>query len=120
VYYTSYIDVGNASVLKILKKLSMLVVGGLSTTVFLKWGTDYTTNYQIAELSAIPSTSQSEYNVAQYNINEYFSTNTAINRLTAQLSNTGQVFQVGIEANIVSDPLSIQQIDIFFKTGRTV
>ena len=120
VYYTSYIDVGNASVLKILKKLSMLVVGGLSTTVFLKWGTDYTTNYQIAELSAIPSTSQSEYNIAQYNINEYFSTNTAINRLTAQLSNTGQVFQVGIEANIVSDPLSIQQIDIFFKTGRTV
>jgi hypothetical protein len=28
------------------------------------------------------------------------------------------VFQIGIEANISADVLSIQQIDAFFKTGR--
>jgi hypothetical protein len=119
-YYTSHLDAGNASILKILKKLSMLVIGGSQTQVFLKWGTDYTSNYQSAELAVIPSTTQSEYNVSEFNIAEYFSTTKAINILKAQLSNDGRVFQVGIEANVSADVLSIQQMDVFFKTGRTV
>jgi hypothetical protein len=119
-YFTAYLDATNASILKILKKLSMLVVGGASTDLTLKWGVDYSTDYSIANLTAIPSSTQSEYNVAQYNINEYFSTTKGINILKAQLSRNGRVFQVGIQADITSDSLSIQQIDIFFKTGRTV
>jgi hypothetical protein len=119
-YYTSHLDAGNASILKILKKLSMLVIGGSQTQVFLKWGTDYTSNYQSAELAVIPSTTQSEYNVSEFNIAEYFSTTKSINLLKAQLSNDGRVFQVGIEANVSADVLSIQQMDVFFKTGRTV
>jgi hypothetical protein len=98
----------------------MLVIGGSQTQVFLKWGTDYTSNYQSAELAVIPSTTQSEYNVSEFNIAEYFSTTKSINLLKAQLSNDGRVFQVGIEANVSADVLSIQQMDVFFKTGRTV
>jgi hypothetical protein len=117
-YYTSHIDADNASIIKILKKFSMLVIGGPNTEIFLNWGVDYSGNYSTAQIALQARQPRAEYNVSEYNIAEYNS-GTIINQLRQQVSGSGRVFQIGIEANISSDVLSIQQIDAFFKTGRT-
>jgi hypothetical protein len=96
----------------------MLVIGGPNTEIFLNWGVDYSGNYSTAQIALQARQPRAEYNVSEYNIAEYNS-GTIINQLRQQVSGSGRVFQIGIEANISSDVLSIQQIDAFFKTGRT-
>jgi hypothetical protein len=119
VYYSSYLDAANASLLKILKKITLSVIGAGGTPVFLKWGVDYTQNYQSTLLPELSLSSRSEYNVAQYNISEYNSSNTSTNFIRSNIGGSGKVFQIGIEADILNDLLSVQQMDIYFKTGRT-
>jgi hypothetical protein len=118
VYYTSHLDAGNPSILKILKKAAVLFIGGSNTNVFIKWATDYQTDYNSGQ-SALAGSSVSEYNVAEFNIGE-FGTGTLINNIRQQFSGTGRVFQIGIEAEVLNDSLSVQQIDIYVKTGRTL
>jgi hypothetical protein len=60
-----------------------------------------------------------EYGVDEYTVAEY-SVGAIINRKGITLSKTGRVFQLGVEVVVNGSPLSIQQIDIFVKGGRTV
>lgn len=117
-YYTAHIDAGAASIFKILKKLVLLVIGGQSTRVTFRWGTDYGTAYRTTQ-TTLDSFTRSEYNIAQYNINEY-NAGLLINSIRKPISGSGRVFQVGIEADIGSDIFSIQQLDVFVKTGRVI
>jgi hypothetical protein len=56
----------------------------------------------------------SEYNIAEYNAG------ILINTVRQQVSSTGRVFQIGIEADISSDIFSVQQLDVFVKSGRVI
>ena len=84
----------------------------------VKWDVDYGSNYA-SKVFTIPATVSSEYGLGEYGIAEY-SSGTPITRKGLTLSKTGRVFQLGVEAVINGSPLSIQQIDIFVKGGRTV
>jgi len=117
-YYTSHIDAGSAYVLKILKKIVLLIIGGQATNVFLNWGVDYGNSYQSA-LIPLPAQTRAEYNVSEYNIAEY-NAGILINTVRQQVSGTGGVFQIGIEANIATETISVQQLDVFVKTGRVI
>ncbi len=117
-YYTSHIDAGSAFILKILKKIVLLIIGGQATNVFLNWGVDYGNSYQSA-LIPLPAQTRAEYNVSEYNIAEY-NAGILINTVRQQVSSTGRVFQIGIEADISSDIFSVQQLDVFVKSGRVI
>lgn len=117
-YYTSHLDSGNPSILKILKKATLLMIGGSNTTIIMKWATDYATDY-ISGQTILPVSGVAEFNVAQFNIDS-FGQGITINNVRQQFSGTGRVFQVGIEANISNDSISIQQMDFYVKTGRTL
>lgn len=117
-YYTTYLDAGAPSNLKMLKDVSFMFVGGADTTLAVKWEVDYGSNYASKVFSFLPSSS-SEFGVDEYTVAQ-FSPGVLINRKSITLSKTGRVFQIGIEATIDGSPLSIQQIDIFVKGGRTV
>jgi hypothetical protein len=101
-----------------LKKAAILFIGGANTTVFIKWATDYQTDYNSAQIALVGS-AVSEYNIAEFNVGE-FGPGRLINNVRQQFSGTGRVFQIGIEANIINDSLSVQQLDIYVKTGRTL
>ena len=101
-----------------LKDVSFMFVGGADTTLAVKWEVDYGSNYASKVFSFLPSSS-SEFGVDEYTVAQ-FSPGVLINRKSITLSKTGRVFQIGIEATIDGSPLSIQQIDIFVKGGRTV
>ena len=117
-YYTTYLDAGAPSNLKMLKDVAFLLIDGGSATISVKWDVDYGSNYA-SKVFSVPATISSEYGVGEYTVAE-FSTGTPITRKGLTLSKTGRVFQIGMEALINGSPLSIQQIDIFVKGGRTV
>ena len=92
--------------------------GGGGETFSVKWDVDYGSNYA-SKVFSFPASASGEYGVDEYTVAEY-SVGAVINRKNLTLSKTGRVFQLGVEASIDGSPLSIQQIDIFVKGGRTV
>jgi hypothetical protein len=117
-YYTPYIDFGAPSVTKMLKKIVVTVVGGSNTTLDIKWAFDYNTNYSIA--TATTQTAPTfEYGTAEYNVAEY-AASIFIDQLRQQLSGSGNVVQIGVEALINGNPLSLQKVDIYSVVGRTI
>lgn len=117
-YYTPYIDFGNPSVTKMLKKIVVTVVGGSNTSLDIKWGFDYNTAYNVA--TAVTQTAPVfEYGTAEYNVAEY-AASIFIDQLRQQLSGSGNVVQIGVEALINGNPLSLQKLDIYSVVGRTI
>jgi hypothetical protein len=117
-YLSNHLNSGDSSIMKVLKKLSILVVGG-AQTITLKYGINYSTALKSISGNVFSNKNASEYNIAQYNINEY-NAGLLINSIRKPISGSGRVFQVGIEADIGSDIFSIQQLDVFVKTGRVI
>jgi hypothetical protein len=186
-YYTNYFDFGAPTQTKILKRISVTVIGGSAQDFVLKSGFDYTDAYQSypAQLTA---KAVSEYGVAEYGLSNttvagsqgastvtvegspdvhytvdfettqsatyntpykvwldadtyYYTTNDgsrtrvtlytqsedyAAEYTTGTLSEpirlpaggSGNVLQIGFEANVNGAELSIQKMDIFIKQGR--
>ena len=117
-YFTPYLDFGSPSITKILKKIGITVVGGSSTTFDLKWGFDYQTNYKTLQFTTAAA-NVAEYGSAKYNISEYSAT-IFIDNIKKQLSGGGNVIQIGVDALINGKPVSIQKLDIYAVTGRTI
>ena len=120
-YYTNHADLGNQNVTSILKRLKAVVIGGTNQFVTMKWGFDFRTNYQSANV-LIPAQGVSEYGVAEYGANgspvAQYSEGVALQTLSASASGSGKIVQTGYETNISGSPLSIQRIEIQSKDGK--
>jgi hypothetical protein len=120
-YYTNQADLGNPNQTSILKKISIVIIGGTNQTVTFKWGFDFKSNYLSANRS-IPTQGISEYNIAEYGANAttvaYYSDGIALNTLSVSATGSGKVVQTGYESNIYGAQLSIQKIEIQAKNGK--
>jgi hypothetical protein len=117
-YFTNHTDLGVPSVTSVLKKLSIVVIGGTDQFVAMKWGYEFTSNY-LSQTVKIPSQGVDYYGVSEYNIAQY-SGGTALQTLVAYPTGAGKVIQTGYEADINGAPLSIQKIEIQAKNGKIV
>ena len=117
-YFTNHTDLGMPSVTSVLKKLSIVVIGGTDQFVAMKWGYEFTSNY-LSQTVKIPSQGVDYYGVSEYNIAQY-SGGTALQTLVAYPTGAGKVIQTGYEADINGAPLSIQKIEIQAKNGKIV
>jgi len=115
-YYTNHADLGNQAVTSILKKIKVVVVGGSNQFLTIKFGFDFSGNYQSVNVS-IPTQGASEYGLAEYAIGEY-TTGVALQTLSASGSGSGKIVQTGYETNINGAALSIQRIEIQSKDGK--
>jgi hypothetical protein len=126
-YYTNYFDFDAATALKVLKKIGWVLIGGTNQSVAIKWGFDYTEGYQAttynldtavvyeynnSTVDTIPGSS--EYNIAEY------SSGIVLDRFSVNAGGQGTVMQLGLEADINGNPLSIQKIDVGIKKGKTL
>ena len=118
VYFTNYFDLGTASQTKILKRLSMTVIGATGQDFVVKSGFDYSDQYNSYPLTVRTGTVY-EYNIAEYNIGEY-SGGTLVDTVRAPGSGSGSVLQLGFEADLNGGALSIQKMDVYVKQGRTI
>lgn len=117
-YYTPYFDFQSPSIVKMLKKLGVTVVGGSNTIIDIRYAFDYQTNFKTVRVT-VPGGTTAEYGVAQYNIDEY-SASIFIDSVKKQLSGSGNVVQIGFDTVINGKSVSIQKIDIYAVTGRTI
>lgn len=117
-YYTNYFDFDASTKLKILKKIGWVLIGGTNQSVAVKWGFDYSEGYQ-ATTYTLDNATVYEYGIAEYNIGEY-SSGIVLDRFSINAGGAGTVMQLGLEADINGNPLSIQKIDVAVKAGKTL
>ena len=124
-YYTNYFDFDAATSLKLLKKIGWVLIGGTNQSVAIKWGFDYSEGYQ-ATTYLLDTAVVYEYNNStvdtiagstEYNIAEYTS-GIVLDRFSINAGGQGTVLQLGLEADINGNPLSIQKIDVGIKQGK--
>lgn len=117
-YYTNYFDMDQPTVLKVLKKIGVIAIGGSAQPLTVKWNADYTQNYDSSTI-VLDTVASAEYGIAEYGIDEY-SNGIALDNLKFNATGTGKTLQLGFESDINGYPLSIQKIDIAVKTGKTL
>ena len=119
-YFTNHTDLGAPMVSSVLKKLSVVVIGGSNQFVTIKWGYDFKENYY-AQNTKIPTQNIAEFGIAEYNtVGTEYSGGISLQTLTAYPTGAGKVVQTGYEADIDGSPLSIQKIEIQAKNGKIV
>lgn len=117
-YYTNYFDMDQPTVIKILKKIGVVAIGGRGQNLSVKWAFDYTGGYDSAAI-ALSSGGISEYGIGEYGIAEY-STGISLDSVKFNATGTGKVVQLGFECDINGSPLSIQKIDLALKQGKNL
>jgi hypothetical protein len=116
-YYTNYFDFGSPTALKILKKINMTLVGGTGADLIVKYGFDYSPNF-LSRSITLGNINIAEYGVAEYNIGEY-TAGVVFDNKQINASGSGNVLQIGMEAEINGFELSLQKLDCYVKAGRT-
>lgn len=116
-YSTNYFDFDQPTVNKILKTVGVTVIGGSGQNFSVKVGTDYTDQPRSYNRT-VKQSAVSEYDVAEYNIAE-FTGGGLTDRIKVAVGGHGSVIQLGFEAYINGDQLSIQKFDVYVKQGRT-
>lgn len=116
-YFTNYFDFDQPTAIKVLKKIGFVVIGGSEDEVAIKFGFNYTENYKSVTKTIAPTTVY-EYGIGEYNIAE-FTGGIVLDKFVVNVGGNGVVLQVGLEADISANPLSIQKIDIYIKQGKT-
>ena len=115
-YFSNYMDMDNSSMTKIVKKVSITVIGGSGQDFIIKTSYDYL-GANFSYPFTINEGLGSEFNVGEYGIAEY-TAGVLIDRVNAQVQGTGKVVQIGFEANVEGSEISVQKLDMFVKTGR--
>jgi hypothetical protein len=115
-YLSNHLNSGDSSIMKVLKKLSILVVGG-AQTITLKYGINYSTALKSISGNVFSNKNASEYNIAQYNVNEY-NVGFSNQRVEKNIGGAGSVYQIGVSAQIDNSLFSLQELVVKFKKGR--
>lgn len=117
-YFTNHTDLGAPSVSSVLKKLSVVVIGGSNQFVTLKWGYDFKENY-LSQNTKIPTQGIAEFGISEYNVSGVeYSDGISLQTLVAYPTGAGKVVQTGYEADINGSALSIQKIELQAKNGK--
>ena len=117
-YFTNHTDLGAPSVSSVLKKLSVVVIGGTNQYVTIKWGYDFKANFY-AQSVKIPLQGIAEFGISEYNVStSEYSDGISLQTLVAYPTGAGKVIQTGYEADINGAALSIQKIEIQAKNGK--
>ena len=119
-YYTSNSDLGAPTQEKLLKKANLVVIGSGDQDFAFKYGYDYTLNLlSVNIVQNLGAKTFSKYNTtAKYNISKYASAGIGVNTVSLPLTGSGKVLQFGVEATVNDNPVSIQKIDVYLKTGK--
>jgi len=116
-YFSHYLDLQSPTTLKILKQISATVIGGSNQSFVIKSSFDYSTAARSYPFT-IADRGVSEYGLAEYGVSE-FSFGIILDSIKSSVGGNGNTIQIGFEANVQGNELSVQKLDIFVKTGRT-
>jgi hypothetical protein len=121
-YFSHFIDFGSSTMKKMLKQIATTVVGGANQTFVIKCAFDYE-NTASSYVFTIPA----QGNIAEYGVSEYgangsplaeYTLGVVVDNVKSSVGGSGNVMQLGFEADVNGSELSVQKIDAFVKTGR--
>lgn len=116
-YYTNYFDFGSPTAIKILKKISMTLVGGNGADLVVKYGFDYSASF-LSRTLTLGDVSIAEYGIAEYGLSTY-TAGVVFDNKKINASGSGNVLQVGMEALVDGFEISLQKLDCYVKAGKT-
>lgn len=117
-FFTGYLAFEAPFILKFLKKIGVVLIGGEGSRVRLKWAYDYNYKFDYRQLQ-VPSATKSEWGVGEYGSAVYDEGKLARDISTPAAGN-GTVIQVGVEAEVIGKPVSIQRLNIYAVRGASV
>lgn len=115
-YFSPSLTFGDASRMKIVKKLKPTLVGADQATIFLKWGYDFSSDYTTVEYTT-SSPEVSFYGVSEFGIGK-FTAGVAANQKVVNATGNGTTVVVGLEADINGSALSLQEINVLALIGK--
>lgn len=118
VYATSWITAQQAQTVKMLKKISTVIVGGAGATVAVKIAWDYNAYSQAHQLR-IPGGSPALFGKALFNTVKYAS-GAAIASSAINVGGAGKALQLTLETDVFTQPISIQTLGLYMKVGKTL
>ena len=118
-YRSPWLDFGDSSRTKLLKRLRATLTGGYSYSVVFKYSFDYSDSEKSITASQIGSGVAAEFGIAEYGIAEYSG---SISNTDTQvpLTNSGSVVKIGLESTISGSDLGIKRMTIYAKAGRII
>lgn len=118
-YYSNPLTFGDPSRIKFVKKIVPTIIGGASTTAFIKWGYDFNESYFTFPV-AVAAFSPAEYGTAEYGIAEFTQSFVAVLKKGINASGQGSVVTIGVEVEIDSEEFSLQEFNIQALLGRMI
>ena len=121
-YLTAASDIQAPTTNKMLKTAELTVIGTGNQDFTFQWGYDYTLNLNSQIINRdFGTTTLSRYNMTyKYNIDKYNTVGLGVQDLRVPLTGSGKVLQFGVKSTINNEALSVQKIDVYLKTGKTI
>lgn len=119
VYRSGWMNMGDevANRIKILKRLASIIFVSGSTSLVFKWAYDFSSNMTSLIRNTAFSSTGGEWGLGEWGLAE-FGGSLGLREFEIPTSGSGQFIQVGLEAEISSDFIALQQMQLFAKTGR--
>jgi hypothetical protein len=117
-YATSWITAGQPTTVKILKKMSSVVVGGAGSTIIIKTAWDYKP-YSQAHKIVVTKYPLSLFGQALFGKATY-ARGPVIDNSTINVGGAGRALQLILETEIYSAPISIQSLGLYMKVGKSL
>ena len=118
-YYGPYLTFGDASRVKIVKKLITTVVGGVGRDLTVYWGYGYTQAYS-TEVYTISGGATGYFNESEYNESSEYTTGVATDDIDTNTTGSGDVVRIGIGVDVNGGAFSLQQLRVHVIMGRIV
>ena len=116
-YYSPALTFGAPGNLKILKKIRPIVVGASGDVATLSWGYGYDNTYTTYVYTLSGSGGLAEFNVAEYNEDEY-SASTSISDNVVNATGNGTEVKLGLGVTINGQDFSLQQMSVQAIIGK--
>lgn len=117
-YYTTTFDLDDSTRVKYVKRLGITLIGGSQQQVVFKISGDYGGKYK-SYTAQLDGGFVAEYGVAEYNTeSEYSESGVIVSTIRVPAGQSGEILQVGFEADIFGSQFDVQKLSIYLKQGR--
>ena len=119
VYQSGWLDLGQdaSNYLKILKRISAVIFFQSGASILFKWAFDFSTTFNSFTRTTAFDASGGEWGLGEWGLMEWGG-QTGLQTLRVPGLGTGQYIKVGVEVDVNSSVLAIQQLELYAKTGR--
>ena len=117
-YSSPGLTFGDASKLKLLKKIRPTIIGGNNSDIILSWTYDFSVQANTSRFRVGTSTpgfyGESEYTAVEFTLGDL------ISRKSLNCTGNGSVVSVGLQTEVNGNSISLQEMNVLALIGKTV